>query len=133
MTKFQPHQPVFAKKEKSEYYYPAKTWEIFDDTANVAFLDGKTEKLSKQHILHQDEAFKILQFEGKWKNRRFFYKGVLNSEEMRMDYNDGDVEYVELSQLRGRMPNEKYSKSKSGATDSADAADAIITIISSII
>ena len=59
----------------------------------------------KTEILEFEDALNILQLEGNWKHFGLFYKGrISNLNPLVMSYNDGDIEQIELSQLRGKLP-----------------------------
>jgi len=99
-------QTVFARW-KDGYYYPAVVDEILEEGVQIAFLDGDMELVSPAHIVDLQEAFQTMQLQGNWQNFGVFYKGRLDCQEpMVMYYNDGDVEQVGLSQLRGVRPGE---------------------------
>jgi len=85
------------------YYYPAVAGMASHDRMRVAFLDGSSGHARKEDIFDLQEAFKIMEFQGKWRNGWFFYKGTITSHNpMIMNYNDGDIEQIELRQLRGK-------------------------------
>jgi len=101
-----PGQTVFAYW-KDGYYYPAIVNEILEQNIiEVAFLDGILGLVSSEQIVELQEAFQIMQLQGNFKNNGVFYKGRLKQESMTMYYNDGDIEQVELKQLRGARPGE---------------------------
>ncbi|MCL2562824.1 MAG: hypothetical protein FWE08_02140 [Oscillospiraceae bacterium] len=102
MIRLTPGQTVFARW-KNSYYYPAIVNEILDDQINVSFLDGCTGSAAREHVMELEEALQNLTLQGNWKHGGFFFKGVLASRNpLIMNYNDGDVEQIELSQLRGK-------------------------------
>ena len=99
-------QTVFARW-KDGYYYPAMVDDVLKNIVKVSFLDGSFGIASSEYIVELQEAFQKMQLEGNWKNHGVFYKGRLNHHEpMTMYYNDGDVEQLELKQLRGVRPGE---------------------------
>jgi len=100
-------QTVFARW-KDGYYYPAVIEKILEnDTAKVSFLDGYSGTVSQAHFVQLQDALETMQLQGNWKNFGFFFKGALDSQEsMLMYYDDGDIEQIELSQLRGERPGE---------------------------
>jgi len=101
-----PGQTVFARW-KDGYYYPAVVDEVAENNVKVSFLDGHMGFASKGHVVQLQEAFQTMQLQGNWQNHGIFFKGRLNSQEpMMMYYNDGDVEQIELKQLRGIRPGE---------------------------
>ena len=94
-------QTVFARW-KDGYYYPAVVDEVKECAVKVSFLDGYVGLVPSGHIVELQEAFQTMQLQGNWQNHGIFFKGVLESQEsMTMYYDDGDVEQVELKQLRG--------------------------------
>ena len=98
---------IFARWSPDGYYYPAVVGEVQEKHIRANFLDGQTAMVSKEHTIELQEAFKILDFEGNWKNSGGFYKGVITSHEpTTMNYDDGDVEQIDLKQLRGAKPGE---------------------------
>ena len=101
MQNMQVHQLCFALW-KDGYYYPAIISEVLPNHAKVALLDGSSGITSKDHVVELAEAFETMEFEGKFRNWWFFYKGKITSHNpMIMHYYDGDVEQIELRQLRG--------------------------------
>ena len=99
-----PGQTVFARW-RNGYYYPAIADAVLEDHIQAAFLDGYRAQVSKEHVLELEEAYKTLDFQGNWKHGGLFFKGVIASHDpMIMHYKDGDVEQIELSQLRGKPP-----------------------------
>jgi len=100
-----PGQTVFARW-KNSYYYPAMVDAVTDDGVKVTYLeDGLSALVSHEYIVELQEAFDTMQFQGNWQHGGFFYKGKLASHlPLVMHYNDGDVEQIELSQLRGTRP-----------------------------
>jgi len=45
-----------------------------------------------------------MRFQGNWKYKKLFYRGVISSyQPMIMNYDDGDVEKIQLDQLRGEL------------------------------
>jgi len=101
-----PEQTVFARWMDG-YYYPAVVDEDLGSDVKVSFLDGYFGLASKEHVVELQEALRTMQLQGNWKNGGIYFKGRLDSgEPMTMYYNDGDVEQVELKQLRGVRPGE---------------------------
>jgi len=100
-------QTVFARWSDG-YYYPAVADEISEHGVKVSFLDGGSCFVSNEQIVELCEAFRTMQIQGNWQNQGLFYNGRLDNSQdpMVMYYNDGDVEAVELSQLRGARPGE---------------------------
>jgi len=99
-------QTVFARW-KDGYYYPAIVDDIMVNVVKVTFLeDGITGTAVREHVVDLQEAFQKMQMQGNWGNEGLYYKGRLNEEAMEMYYNDGDVERLELKQLRGARPGE---------------------------
>jgi len=131
-----PGQTVFARW-KDGYYYPAVVDEILGSHAKVSFLDGDEGRVLKEHMMELQEAFETMNFQGNWKYGGIFFKGVIASHlPMVMHYNDGDVEQIELGQLRGVMPKPKAeskqepkpkpeSKSAGGAVPIQSEKDAV--------
>ena len=102
-----PGQTVFARWEDG-YYYPAIVDEVLDDDIiKVSFLAGELGFASREQMVEMQEALQIMQLQGNWVNGGIYYSGRLNTQEpMTMYYNDGDVEQVELKQIRGARPGE---------------------------
>ena len=97
-------QTVFARW-RDGYYYPAIVAEVLSGHIKANYLDGDVGIVPNEHVMSLQEGFETLNFQGNWRYLGFFYKGVITSHEpMIMNYNDGDVEQVELRQLRGKMP-----------------------------
>ena len=104
-------QTVFAKWVSDGFYYPAIIGEILDNHIRAAFLDGDSGMVLKEQVLSLQEGYKILSFQSNWKHGGIYFKGVIaNYQPMIMNYNDGDVEMIELSQLRGARPGEKTKR-----------------------
>jgi len=102
---------VFARWEPNGYYYPAIISEVLDNRIKAAFLDGCSAVVANQHVLSLQEGYDILAFQGNWKHGGIFFKGVIaNHNPMVMNYNDGDVEIIQLDQLRGVRPGEKVKR-----------------------
>jgi len=87
-------------------YYPAVTGEVLPDRVRVGYLDNTSGLVRKDEILDLQEAFRILEFQGRYRHGLLFYSGVISQHDMIMNYDDGDVELVELRQLRGRKRGE---------------------------
>ena len=84
------------------HYYPGVVTEVLPGHAKIAFLDNDTGFVPNEHIVGLDEAFETMEFQGKWQNGLFYYKGVLSSHRpLIMHYNDGAIEKIDLKQLRG--------------------------------
>ncbi|MCL2530624.1 MAG: hypothetical protein FWE40_00505 [Oscillospiraceae bacterium] len=99
---------VFARWSDG-YFYPGALGEQeqFGDRTQIHFLDGDTAMVLDDDILQLDQAFAVLQMEGNWKHGGVFFKGTVASQNpMVMHYNDGDVEMIQLRQLRGAKPGE---------------------------
>jgi len=113
-------------------YYPAVIAERLLHRANVVFFDGHSATVADEDIMDVEEALKTLNLQGKWKNRRIYYKGSLASfDPMVMHYNDGDVEEIAFRQLRGKKggkPNKPPTSSNVSST--LDLASSVITWIS---
>ena len=94
-------QTIFVRWDDG-YYYPAIVGKAFGDKIRVAYLDGDLGEVSKAHIVELQEALETMKLEGNWQNRGGFYPGVISSRQpMTMSYDDGDVEQIDLRQLRG--------------------------------
>jgi len=100
-----PGETVFARW-RDGYYYPAVVDVVLGNELKVSYLDGYTGQVSVEHVVEMQEAFETMQFQGNWKSGGFFFKGTIASflPAMIMHYNDGDVEQIELHQLRGVRP-----------------------------
>ena len=84
------------------HYYPGVVVEVLPGHAKVAFLDNDTGFVPNENIVGLDEAFETMEFQSKWQNGLFYYKGVLSSHRpLIMHYNDGAIEKIDLKQLRG--------------------------------
>jgi len=98
-------QLVFARW-RGGYFYPAVILDQFDNIVRVNYLDGHDGNVPRDHVMSIEDGLNSLEFQGDWKYFGWYYKGKLNKENMTMYYNDGDVELVEIKQLRGRPPGE---------------------------
>jgi len=95
-----PNQLCFAPYSDG-YYYPAVISDVRPHIVNVAFLDGYSSKVSPMQVIGLKEAFDTLHFECKW-GWLGFYRGMITSREpIIFHYDDGEVEQVELRNLRG--------------------------------
>ena len=95
-------ETVFALWEPDGYYYPGVVAAIIERQARISFLDGDEDLVPVEHIINLDTALNTLALEGNWEFLGLFYTGNLSSREpMIMLYDDGDVEQVQLVQLRG--------------------------------
>jgi len=109
-----PGQTVFAHW-RNGYYYPAVVTEVLGDHIKVSVLaDGVVAQIEREYIIELQAAFDTMHFQGNWQHEGIFYRGKLASHlPLIMHYNDGDVEQLELSQLRGkRLESEKKPKKK---------------------
>ena len=100
---------VFAKWNSAMnlggYYYPAHITEMDNGQLLANFLDGDSGIIADGDTMDLQEAFNVLEIQGNWQFGGFFYKGrITNRNPVVMSYNDGHVEQVQLSQLRGRLP-----------------------------
>ena len=104
MLNIQTNQICFARW-RNGYYYPAVIGTIFHDRIRVGYLDGTSGVVSEEDIISLQEAFKTMEFQGRWREGAIFYKGNLSTHlsPMVMNYDDGDVEQIELWQLRGKI------------------------------
>jgi len=94
------HHVCFARWTDGKYY-PAVISDLLNSHAKVAYLDGDTGMVSIEHIINLYEGFETLTFQGNWKNWGY-YDGVLSSTSpLIMEYDDGEVEQLNLKQLRG--------------------------------
>ena len=96
-------QKVFAFWDDGNgYYYPAVVGKDLGDKIEVTFMDGDSGVVSKADIVELQEALETMKLEGNWKNCGGFFPGYISSQHtMTMSYDDGDVEQIELRQLRG--------------------------------
>jgi hypothetical protein len=95
---------VLFARWQDNFYYPAVVLEYFDDQLKVNYLDGDSGMVDKDQTMDLQEAFNTLSFQGNWQNSGLFYKGIIaDYDPMIMNYNDGDVEEVQLRQLRGQI------------------------------
>ncbi|MCL2286055.1 MAG: hypothetical protein FWC32_06765 [Firmicutes bacterium] len=98
-----PNHLCFARW-RDGYYYPGIISEILPNHVRVAFLldDEGSGLVSKEDIVQLQEAFNTMDFQGKYEYGWRFYNGVLtNHQPLIMRYDDGDVEQLDLRQLRG--------------------------------
>jgi len=103
-----PDGTVFARRTDG-YFYPGILGEReqFGDNTQINFLDGQIAMVPEHDILELNQAFSTLHMEGNWKHGGIFFKGRIASQNpMVMHYNDGDVEIIQLRQLRGAKPGE---------------------------
>ena len=97
-----PHGKTVFARWKDGYYYPGVVDKVMEYAVKISFLDGDVGFVPNGHIVELQEAFQTMQLQGNFKNEGIFFKGVLESQEtMTMYYNDGDIEQIELKQLRG--------------------------------
>jgi len=93
-------QKVFALFEDG-FYYPGIVKNISGDKCSISYLDGYTGEVNKTHVVSLESALKTTSVEGNWQNDGTYFSGVISSyEPLIMNYEDGDVEKVELAQLR---------------------------------
>ena len=115
-------QTVFARW-KDGYYYPGVVDKVMEYAVKVLFLDGDVGLVAKGHVVELQEALQTMQLQGNFENCGVFFKGVLESQEsMTMYYNDGDVEQVELKQLRGAKLGEPIVWKQAACLFAAGAA-----------
>jgi hypothetical protein len=95
---------VFARWSDG-YYYPATIGATYDKHIQALYLDGDVADVQKEHVVELQKALDTFALEGNWKNQGTFYTGKLSGRQpMIMNYDDGDVEQVQLHQLRGKRP-----------------------------
>ena len=95
-------ETVFARWAPDGYYYPGVVDSIEENQVNIIFLDGDEAAVPVAHIIELETALNRLALEGNWQYGGLFYPGNLsNRVPMIMNYDDGDVEQVQLAQLRG--------------------------------
>ncbi|MCL2356060.1 MAG: cellulase family glycosylhydrolase [Defluviitaleaceae bacterium] len=108
---------VFAKWSHDGYYYPATIGESFENHVQALFLDGDVATVDNAHVIDAQHALDNFALEANWKNQGGYFKGRLSGRRpMIMNYDDGDVEQVEMRQLRGARPGEhaKFIRKSSG-------------------
>jgi hypothetical protein len=94
-------QKVFALWEDDGYYYPALIDEVFKDCYKVSYLDGEEDTVPKQCVVQLQEALKTMSLECNLNKSGVFYGCVLsNHQPLTVTYDDGEVEQIEISQLR---------------------------------
>jgi len=87
------------------YYYPAVVEDILQDHVRVAFLDSDKRTVPKEQVVGLQEAFNTMTFQGNWRDGYCYFGGFLtNHQPLVMVYNDGEVEHVNLYQLRCFFP-----------------------------
>jgi hypothetical protein len=107
-TQISSGKTVFARWGPDGYYYPGIVGQVLDNHVKIAFLDGYSGLVTKEQIIELEMAFETLNFEGNFQNGGGFYKGVVSSRNpMIINYDDGDVEQIDLKQLRGARPGEE--------------------------
>jgi len=99
-------QTVFARW-RDGYYYPAVVDSVGDYDVKVSYLDGDIGVVKVRHIVEFEEGMRILRLQSNWQNRGIFFRGnIRGTNPTIMHYNDGDIEEIELKQLRGARPGE---------------------------
>jgi len=102
-----PENVIFARWSDG-FFYPGVVGEWVNGQRRIAFLDGDTGLAAEHDILPLEGALNRLELQGNWKNGGIWFRGSLGSHNpLIMNYNDGDVEQIQLSQLRGSLPGEK--------------------------
>ena len=102
-----PEHVVFARW-RDGFFYPGVAGEWVNGQRMIAFLDGDTGLAAQHDILPLEDALARLELQGNWQHLGMFFRGSLGSRSpLVMHYNDGDVEQIQLRQLRGAMPGEK--------------------------
>jgi len=97
---------IFARWEHDGYYYPAKIGQSHERHVQVLFLDGDTATVQKEDIIPLEQVLSTFALEANWKNHGGFFRGKIEGRDpLVMKYDDGDVEIIELRQLRGANPN----------------------------
>jgi len=124
---------VFARWSDG-YYYPAVIDTVGDFDVKVSYLDGDTGTVQRKHIVPLDEALRTFSLQGNWQNHGIFFRGSVSGDDpMIMYYRDGDVEEVQLVQLRGTRPGEKpISRRVLGVAVAVVAVGAVIFGVSRI-
>jgi len=102
-TNVQINQLCFARWGDG-YYYPGVISDIRINHIRVAYLDGYIKVVPKEYVMELQKGFETLKFQGRWQGW-FFCKGELtNIQPLIMNYNDGEVEQIDLKHLRGKIP-----------------------------
>ena len=95
-------QNVFARWDNSEFYFPGIVSSVNGNHLDISFLDGDEGTVSIADVLELNEAFSILKLQGNWDYGDEWYSGKISkTKPLTMQYDDGEVEEVELIQLRG--------------------------------
>jgi len=98
------HQLCFAPWPDG-YYYPAVIEDVLIDHVRIAFLDCDKRTLRAEQVIGLQDAFDNMAFEGNWQDGWRYYEGILTSRQpLVMTYYDGDVEHINLYQLRCFFP-----------------------------
>ena len=99
-------QTVFARWNDG-YYYPGRVDSVGDYEVKISFFDGDNGTAKHKHVMPLEQGMRELSLQGNWLNRGIFFRGSVSGESpMIMHYADGDVEEIQLAQLRGARPGE---------------------------
>jgi len=95
-------QTVFARWDNGASYFPGIVSAINGSQLDISFLDGDNGTVPIGDVLELHEAFTTLKLHGNYQNGGEWYSGKISkTEPLTMQYDDGDVEQIELKQLRG--------------------------------
>ena len=102
-----PEDVIFARWTDG-FFYPGVAGEWHGEHRKIMFLDSDVGLAAEHDILPLEDALARLELQGRWKNGGMWFRGSLGSRNpLVMHYNDGDVEHIQLRQLRGAVPGEK--------------------------
>ena len=122
------------------YFYPGRIGEANESHVEVLFLDGNTATVQKEDIVSFEHAISTFALQANWKNGGTFYPGKIEGQNpMVMKYDDGDVENIELRQLRGASPDNPPASNRGCLSiigsifDTLDAIGFVIGVIVGIV
>jgi len=94
-------QTVFARFDSSEFYFPGIISVINESQLDIAYLDGDKGTVLIADVLELNQALNTLKLQGNFHYEGWYPGKISKTEPLTMQYDDGDVEQVELKQLRG--------------------------------
>jgi len=98
---------VFAHwNDGQDYYYPANIDKQSKNKIVANFLDGHSGEISVLQVIKLSDIYNVFSFEGNWENRGTYYPcSITKKQPLTVKYHqDGVVEKIEISQLRGYIP-----------------------------
>jgi hypothetical protein len=101
-------QTVFAKWPPDGYYYPGEITRVGANDADILFMDNQAITCAISDMVGLEDALNYMNFQGDWKRKGLYYlcqlTGPMKGNKVKVLYDDGAKETVNLAQLRASGP-----------------------------